>query len=70
MESKEVLKYQPIFDKTKCIYTACYCEENTWQLCKSLLAESEAIKDKNPGFKSEGFAIFITNKEKKAEIRY
>lgn len=28
-------KYNPIFDLSKQIYTACYCEENIFMLCKA-----------------------------------
>lgn len=70
MESKDTLKYYPILEKKDCIYTSCYCEENVYQICKKVVDNSTEFNAKNENYKSESFAVFITNKKKQAEIRY
>jgi hypothetical protein len=68
MESKEEFKYLPIFNLNEAKYTSCYCEENVYMLCKDCFTKG-LNSHISPQYNSDIFAVFITNKDKKAEIR-
>jgi len=46
-----------MFNKSECVYTSCYCEENVWKLCDTVRQKSE---DLLPQFK----VVFISNLQK------
>ncbi|KAM4689308.1 protein N-terminal glutamine amidohydrolase [Discoglossus pictus] len=48
-------------DRSQCLYTSCYCEENVWKLC-------EYIRDHCPRPVEEFFAVFISNENKMIPI--
>ncbi|KAH7721752.1 protein N-terminal glutamine amidohydrolase-like protein [Aphelenchoides avenae] len=41
-----------------CLYAACYCEENIWQLCKSIKCDDDSRLQ-------PFYVVFISNDEKK-----
>ena len=47
----------PQWEKNKCVYTACYCEENVWKLCEDISKNN----DINDDF---CYAIIISNQNK------
>ena len=67
MEPKQ-LEYTPIFKLNECKYTSCYCEENVYLLCKNFLQMGENTQQL-PDISSSAFPVFITSKNKRAEIR-
>jgi len=68
MESVPQLTSQELWKLENCKYTSCYCEENVYLLCKDFV-EKEKTHSFAENTKHEAFAVFITNKAKKAELR-
>lgn len=48
-------------EKSAFIYTYCYCEENIYKLCESLLKHKKELLEE----KEELFVVFISNEAKK-----
>ena len=69
MEANIPNPYLSLWGITNCKYTSCYCEENVYLLCQDFL-KNHAQKSPNSNINHEGFAMFITNKAKSAELRY
>ncbi|OQV15964.1 hypothetical protein BV898_09885 [Hypsibius exemplaris] len=44
--------------RSECIYTACYCEENIWKLCKKVCDFSDAALIESC------WVIFLSNSER------
>lgn len=67
----ESITYSPLFNISDCKYTSCYCEENTYLLCKKFLEGfSNDISIGNKTYQSKAYCTFVTNAEKKTEIRF
>nr|CAG4646524.1 EOG090X0C0Q [Macrothrix elegans] len=43
-----------VLQKSDCVYTSCYCEENIWHICKIL-------RDRNHSLLGSSYAVFISN---------
>jgi len=68
MEGNPQLNNRELWKLENCKYTSCYCEENVYLLCKDFL-EKQKTHSFGDNLKHEAFAVFVTNKEKKAELR-
>lgn len=63
--------YVPLFSKKDCKYTSCYCEENTFLLCKKFVESlPNEVKLNDQIYLSQGYCVFATNSEKQTEIRF
>ena len=63
LEDKSIRNFhkQLFLQKSQCIYTKCYCEENIWMLCQH-------VKNSNPEFLSNLSTLFISNPNKSIPI--